>query len=566
MWSTIALLLLATFAVPVAAQTTDEPQIFSLPESWNGDDTVTSAQIAEAAPPFQVIDASGEFRFTFVPNDEGNSIRILPDGATPGAHLTLAWPLDRTSSIVPFSAGSVFVLDASARAFSRPEGVMLTIREFDGTEWTSSSVPMQDIQWTDYSVARQIGEDTVEVQVGLQWRLPDDKAWIEFRDMKLTVLPVAASEEVDLSPEDTPTPVATPTPTALPAPAEQTAVPSTSDGLIVVTSTPTPADVFAAATQVAVATENAEKIGTATPTPENMVTATPTATELMITNTPVPANSATAEYQAALATAIAATTGTPTPVPSDARIVVVLPTPTNTPPPPPPPPAPTVTPTPTPVGVPYDQIMFPTSTPTVEFPTELVGKILFLSPHLASNPRQPNAYMINPDGTGLTLLKSRELYNRAKARDAYSADKRFHAYSLREPLGARDALIQVYYDDKEYGSTHHQLTYFGAGTAWAPSWSPRQDAVVLVSSESSNDEIWLVRRNDWPPMQLTKNDWEWDRSPSFSPDGTQIVFESNRETGTRQLWLMDASGQNQRQITNFDFETWDPVWVKYADD
>jgi hypothetical protein len=29
---------------------------------------------------------------------------------------------------------------------------------------------------------------------------------------------------------------------------------------------------------------------------------------------------------------------------------------------------------------------------------------------------------------------------------------------------------------------------------------------------------------------------------------------------------MDASGQNQRQITNFDFETWDPVWVKYADD
>ena len=86
-----------------------------------------------------------------------------------------------------------------------------------------------------------------------------------------------------------------------------------------------------------------------------------------------------------------------------------------------------------------------------------------------------------------------------------------------------------------------------------------------MSSESANDEIWLVRRNQWPPMQLTQNDWEWDRSPSFSPDGTQIVFESNRVTGTRQLWMMDASGQNQCQITNFPFEAWDPVWVKYTD-
>ncbi len=45
-------------------------------------------------------------------------------------------------------------------------------------------------------------------------------------------------------------------------------------------------------------------------------------------------------------------------------------------------------------------------------------------------------------------------------------------------------------------------------------------------------------------MQLTSNDWEWDRSPSFSPDGTQIVFESNRTTDAW-LWVMDASGQNQ---------------------
>ncbi|MCB0158245.1 MAG: PD40 domain-containing protein, partial [Caldilineaceae bacterium] len=61
------------------------------------------------------------------------------------------------------------------------------------------------------------------------------------------------------------------------------------------------------------------------------------------------------------------------------------------------------------------------------------------------------------------------------------------------------------------------------------------------------------------------NDWEWDNHPSFSPDGSQIVFMSNRNSGRRQLWIMDADGGNQRQLADFPFEAWDPVWVKYAD-
>jgi TolB protein len=125
--------------------------------------------------------------------------------------------------------------------------------------------------------------------------------------------------------------------------------------------------------------------------------------------------------------------------------------------------------------------------------------------------------------------------------------------------------VQIYYDDAEYGSTGHQLTYFGAGTAWAPAWSPTRDSVVLVSSETRNDEIWIVDRNTWPGIQLTKNEWEWDLSPSFSPNGSEIVFASNRGSGKRQLWVMDASGGNVRQLTDIPLEAWDPVWVKYPD-
>jgi TolB protein len=95
-------------------------------------------------------------------------------------------------------------------------------------------------------------------------------------------------------------------------------------------------------------------------------------------------------------------------------------------------------------------------------------------------------------------------------------------------------------------------------------WSPTADVIVFVVNESRNDELWLVRKGEWPAVQLTKNEWAWDKHPSWSPDGSQIVFMSNH-SGSQQLWLMDADGGNQRQLTNFAFEVWDPVWVKYTD-
>ncbi len=204
----------------------------------------------------------------------------------------------------------------------------------------------------------------------------------------------------------------------------------------------------------------------------------------------------------------------------------------------------------------------PTPGPTAVFPADLVGKILFLAD--VNGDKKPEAYMMNPDGSEVARMTSLEFYNRANERETYSADQRFRAFSRKDREDGTKGLNQIFYNDYFYSSMT-QLTKFGAGTAWDPAWSPTSETVAFVSSESNNDEIFVLKKGEWPAQQLTRNDYEWDHHPSWTPDGTQILFSSNRISGQRQLWIMDADGGNQRQFSNLPFEVWNPIWVKYAD-
>jgi TolB protein len=55
-----------------------------------------------------------------------------------------------------------------------------------------------------------------------------------------------------------------------------------------------------------------------------------------------------------------------------------------------------------------------------------------------------------------------------------------------------------------------------------------------------------------------------DTSPSYSPDGRQIVFESDRE-GTQQLYVMNADGSAQQRISVGDGRYSTPVWSPRGD-
>ncbi|MBV7332011.1 hypothetical protein KFU94_28040 [Chloroflexi bacterium TSY] len=364
----------------------------------------------------------------------------------------------------------------------------------------------------------------------------------------------------------------------------------------VVTSTPTPIDVFVAAGLVLEQTAQAETTGTATPTPVNMVTATPTPTVMVITNTPTAANAAEATFMVRQATAIALTTGTMDPryfatVTDTPVIPTLVPTVTPTPLPPTATPAPPAPPTATPtpqilVDLSLEQFV-QTPVPTPTFPPDLISKILFQTSRtrltILGRATNINYLAINPDGSGLAALRPQWnwAYRRASERDEYSADRQFRAFVRREQDQNRRNQTYIFYEFFTYG-TVKQLTFFGDDPgfpyddnprsvkrnlygAWDPAWSPTAEKVALVSNESGNDEIWVVERDVWPAIQLTRDDWgAWDRHPSWSPDGSQIAFMSNR-SGIRQIWIMNADGSNQRQLTNLEGEGFNPVWMKYPD-
>lgn len=308
----------------------------------------------------------------------------------------------------------------------------------------------------------------------------------------------------------------------------------------VVLPTSVPENVLTAAAQLLTATAQAEQFGTPTPLPYYVVVATATLTPFVVTSTPTPANAATAAALAAYATAVALTTGTFTPTPSNLVTATFTPYPT---------PLPLLIyldqPTPTPVATP---------TPST-VPQELVGKILFFS----DRDSRTQLYALDPSTGQLAYVTQEWPYHVARMAETRSPDGRF-ALVVQNRLEDRTQTPQVFLYDEQYNALIGLTATTGG--SYDPVWSPRGDRIAFVSQEPDNDEIYTINPDGSDLQRLTVNHWEWDKHPSWSPDGAQIVFWSNRETGRRQLWVMNSDGSQQRRLLESPYNDWDPVWVK----
>ena len=99
-----------------------------------------------------------------------------------------------------------------------------------------------------------------------------------------------------------------------------------------------------------------------------------------------------------------------------------------------------------------------------------------------------------------------------------------------------------------------------------PSWSPDGKKIVYVRrTDKENQEIWLMDANGSNQTQLTVNGS--DQLPSFSPDGAHIVFSAVRgKKKDIDIWMMKADGSSLTQLTTNESADIYPVFGKDSSD
>lgn len=221
----------------------------------------------------------------------------------------------------------------------------------------------------------------------------------------------------------------------------------------------------------------------------------------------------------------------------------------------------TATPVPQPTAA-----SLPAPTPeqkTAETLESLRGKILFRTDRSGG---YIQLYVMNSDGTGQRPCDCSDVLEAMVKREVASPDGQMFLYvknvggSLRAPA---DQQIWSHNNRNAYEALVTGEAPGFPGMDYAPVWSPDSRRIAWVSTSDGNDEIYLhdMRANE--NTRLTDNDKAWDKHPSFSPDGSQIVFWSNRESAVRkQIWLMNLDGSQSRNISQNTYNDYDPIWVK----
>jgi RHS repeat-associated protein len=204
------------------------------------------------------------------------------------------------------------------------------------------------------------------------------------------------------------------------------------------------------------------------------------------------------------------------------------------------------------------------------------SKIVFQS---ARNGVNYQIYVMNTDGSGQVNISNSAAND---TQPSWSPDGTKIAFaSDRDHSGYSSVYVM-----NSTGANQTRLTFGAAPYADdQPSWSPNSSKIAFTSTRDSttdtwtetdddgnvlnrsrvniNKEVYVMNANGFGQTRLT-NTLENDESPSWSGDGTRIVFRSDRERDccdpTPQVWMMNADGSNQLNLSNDQVGNYNPSW------
>ena len=79
-----------------------------------------------------------------------------------------------------------------------------------------------------------------------------------------------------------------------------------------------------------------------------------------------------------------------------------------------------------------------------------------------------------------------------------------------------------------------------------PTWSPDGTWIVFTSDRAGSADLYRVKPDGTGLERLTESP-AYDDQAAFSPDGKQLVFVTTRNGGTADLWTMDVQTRSRVQ-------------------
>ncbi len=131
---------------------------------------------------------------------------------------------------------------------------------------------------------------------------------------------------------------------------------------------------------------------------------------------------------------------------------------------------------------------------------------------------------------------------------------RTHLAAVRRAADGRDRFELVLLDAD---GGHLQVLLSGAPLLRLPAWHPDGDR-ILVSRQIERNELWIYRLSDRSFTRLPVGREAY--AGAFSPDGTRLAFTGFDARGNSHIWVADADGRRARQLTTVGNINVSPSW------
>jgi Tol biopolymer transport system component len=192
------------------------------------------------------------------------------------------------------------------------------------------------------------------------------------------------------------------------------------------------------------------------------------------------------------------------------------------------------------------------------------------------NQGQNEIYLMGADGSGATRMTDSEKQDIFPAWSPDGTSMAFIHDSLEDggttpsagaapSPGAATAQDNLDLYVVEGTGALHRLTDT-AGREIAPVWSPDGGQIAYVTDEGGEPNISVISSAGGAPTELT-HDTMPDFDPSWSPDGSKIVYAAYPErcslgtpTCTKDIYVMDADGGSPVELTKGFNQDGEPSW------